>query len=375
MSDGTIAGVRRCIPVYEPDLSGNELKYVQDCVASGWISSLGKYVTSFEEAFAAFSGARFGVAVCNGTAALHLSLAVLDIGPGDEVILPTLTFVATANAVRYTGATPVLVDSTVEDWTINPGGVEASITARTRAIIAVHLYGQPADLDSLEAIAKDRGIPIVEDAAEAHGAEYRQRPVGGIGRLAAFSFYANKIVTTGEGGMITTNDVQLAERARFLRDHAMSTGKRYWHPEVGFNYRMTNLQAAVGVAQLERIRDTLDAKARLATSYRARLSGVEGITLHPEVRSGRGVYWMYSILVEKKGAMNRDRLMGALRARGIETRPFFVAMHQLPPYRQPDASFPVASRLARTGLSLPSHPTLGAEDIAYVSDTIRELYQ
>ncbi|HHY55465.1 MAG TPA: DegT/DnrJ/EryC1/StrS family aminotransferase, partial [Chloroflexi bacterium] len=266
------------IPVYTPLLNGREEKYLLDAVRSGWISSLGAYVTRFEEAFARFCGVRHAISVSNGTVAIHLALHALGIGPGDEVIVPSLTFVATANAVHYTGATPVFADVDPVTWCLDPADVRRRLTSRTRAVIPVHLYGHPAPMPDLQALAAEHDLLVIEDAAEAHGAAIVGRRVGGWGRIGAFSFYANKIITTGEGGMLTTDDDALAARCRMLRDHAMPPQRRYWHDEVGFNYRMTNLQAAVGVAQMERIDSFIRRKREIAARYREELADIPGIT-------------------------------------------------------------------------------------------------
>ena len=258
------------IPVAEPDLSGNELKYVTECVVTEWVSSLGKYVRMFEEQMAASCQRKYAVSTSNGTTALHLALAVLGIGPGDEVIVPALTFVATANAVSYTGATPVFVDAESDYWQLDPARLEALITPRTKAIIPVDLYGHPADMDAILAVAQRHGLRVVEDTAEAHGALYKGRPCGSMGDMSCFSFYGNKVITTGEGGMLLTDDEGWCERARFLRDHAMSKTERYFHPEIGYNYRLTNIQAALGVAQLERLDTFVAIKRRNAARYASR---------------------------------------------------------------------------------------------------------
>ena len=269
------------IPVFAPWLSENVRRYVLDCVDSGWISSLGQYVGRFERDFATFCEARHAVATSNGTTALHLCLATLGIGPGDEVLVPDLTFVSTANVVRYTGATPVLVDSEPRTWGMDPVDARRKLTARTRAIIPVHLYGHPVDMDPFLAMAAEHRLDIVEDAAEAHGARYKGHRVGALGRIGAFSFYGNKIITTGEGGMVVTNDPALAERAAFLQDHAMDPRRRYFHPEIGFNYRMTNIQAAIGCAQLEQADAILGRRKVIAGAYDAGLAGIPGLTRPP----------------------------------------------------------------------------------------------
>jgi perosamine synthetase len=360
------------IPVFTPWLPESARRYVLDCVDSGWISSLGKYVPRFEEEFARFCAARHAVATSNGTVALHLALVVLGIGAGDEVLVPDLTFVATANAVRYTGATPVLVEVDRRTWGIDPDDARRKLTPRTRAIIPVHLYGRPVDLDPLLELAAGRGIDVVEDAAEAHGARYKGRPVGALGRIGAFSFYGNKIFTTGEGGVVVTNDPQLAARAAFLRDHAMDPERRYYHPEIGFNYRMTNIQAALGCSQMEHAEEILRRRRTIAQAYDAGLAGIRGLAQPPSMPWQESVCWMYSVLVEPAFGLDRDAVGAGLRARGIDSRPFFVPLHEMPPYRL-EGSFPVATALSRQGINLPSGTALSAEEIATVCQALREL--
>ncbi len=359
------------IPVAEPVLTGNELAYVSDCVTSGWVSSIGQYVTRFEQDFARFCGVKHGIATNNGTSALHLALTVLGIGPGDEVIVPTLTFVATANTVMYTGAKPVWADSEPRTWNLDPADVARKITPATRAIIPVHIYGHPVDMDAINAIAQQHHLHVIEDAAEAHGAEYKGRRVGSIGQMGAFSFYGNKIITTGEGGMLTTDDDTLAEKARRLRDHAMSPTRRYWHPEIGYNYRLTNIQAALGVAQMERIEEFIARKRAIAALYNELLKGTPGVSLPVEEPWAKNVYWMYSILVSDDARISRDGLMAHMKAHGIDSRPFFYPIHTQPPYAM-GQSLPVAERLARQGLNLPSSAALGDDDIRRVVKIIRE---
>jgi perosamine synthetase len=365
--------MKEFIPVYEPDLSGNELKYVIDCIETGWISSLGKYINLFEDAFAQFCGVEHAVAVSNGTAALHLALLLKDIGPGDEVIVPTLTFVATANAVRYTGARPVFVDSDPATWTIDPARIEEKISSLTKAVIPVHLYGHPADMDPIMELADKYDLFVIEDAAEAHGAEYKGEKVGGLGHVGCFSFYGNKIVTTGEGGMLTTNNSDLAEKARFLKDHGMSSERRYWHPKIGYNYRMTNIQAAIGLAQLERINEIIERKLIIADLYKRRLEDVLSLELHPQSDWARNVFWMFSILVKDGLPCTRDELISALRERDIDTRPFFIPIHFQPPYREDGNSFPVAEDVGRRGINLPSYPKLRETDLRRICDCIKKI--
>jgi perosamine synthetase len=360
------------IPVFTPWLPESARRYVLDCVDTGWISSLGEYVPRFEAELARFCEARHAVATANGTVALHLALVVLGIGPGDEVLVPDLTFVATANAVRYTGATPVLVDVDPRTWGMDPEAAGRLVTPRTRAILPVHLYGRPVDLDPLFALAGNHGLDVVEDAAEAHGARYKGRRVGALGRLGAFSFYGNKIFTTGEGGAIVTNDARLAERAAFLRDHAMDPRRRYYHPEIGFNYRMTNIQAALGCSQLEHAEQILQRRQALAHAYDAGLAGIPGLSWPVPMPWEQSVCWMYSVVIEPAFGLDRDAVAAGLRERGIDSRPFFVPLHEQPPYLA-EGGFPVAAALSRQGINLPSGTALEPDEIATVCAALREL--
>ena len=361
------------LPVTEPLLGEQELRYVTECILTGWVSSAGKFVARFEEMFAEFCGTRYAIATSNGTTALHLALLALDIGPDDEVIVPTLTFIATANAVTYTGAQPVFVDSDPLTWTIDSTQIEAAITSHTKAIIPVHLYGHPADMDPILDIARHYGLAVIEDAAEAHGACYKGRRVGGLGDVGCFSFYGNKIITTGEGGMVVTNRADLAEKMRMLRDHGMSPERRYWHPVLGYNYRLTNLQAAVGVAQMEKVDTILSAKRHIAQAYNEGLREVPGIKLPPEASWGYNVYWLYSILVDADVfGHTRDDLMARLKEQGIETRPLFPPVHTQPIY-DTKQRLPVAEYLAANGLSLPSAVGLREDEMHRVVETIIDL--
>lgn len=355
------------IPVAEPDLRGNVKKYVLDCLDTNWISSLGKYIPLFEQKFSYYCGCNYGVSVANGTTALHLALAALGIGKGDEVLVPDLTFVATPNAVAYTGAKPVLVDADPKIWNIDPEKIEEKITPNTKAIIPVHLYGHPCDMEPIMKVAEEHNLFVIEDCAEAHGAEYIGKKVGSIGDIGCFSFYGNKILTTGEGGMCITNDEKLAERMRFLKDHGMAK-KRYYHPEMGFNYRMTNIQAAIGLAQLERIDEILAIKRKNAMLYRKFIGSCKGITFQPEMPWAKTVYWLHSILLENSFRSNRDLLMQELSAEGIDSRPFFIPMHELPMYKQ--EGYPVASELSMKGINLPSSTLLSEEDIKQICSII-----
>lgn len=359
-----------------PMVGERELAYVTDAVSSGWISSVGSYVAQFEERFAAFSGARHGVAVSNGSVALHLAMAALGIGPGDEVIIPPVTHVAVANAVTLVGATPVLADCSLETWGLDPARVAEKITPRTRAIVPVHLYGHPVEMQPLIELAQQHGIFVVEDAAEAHGAEAHGRRAGSLGHLACFSFYANKIVTTGEGGMILTSDDELAARTRSLRDQAYGKGaQRFMHQELGFNYRFTNVQAAIGCAQMERADEFVETHRRNARLLNDLLADVPGLTLPPEQPWARNVYWMYTVLVDaQRYGMSRDRLMEVLKDEyAIDSRAVFHPMHRQPLYEQQFAgqSYPVSERLASEGLNLPSGNELGEADVRRIAAALK----
>ena len=365
------------IPVAEPCLGEEELKNVVEAVKSGWISSKGKFIEEFEKEFAKYCGVRHGVATANGTVALHLALKALGIGKNDEVIVPTLTFVATANAVTYCNAKPVFVDSHPEYWCIDPEKIEGKITKNTKAIIVVHLYGHPCDMDWIMDVAEDKGLYVIEDCAEAHGAEYKGKKVGAFGDIACFSFYGNKIITTGEGGMCITNNEELAEKMRLLRDHGMSKHRKYWHEIIGFNYRMTNLQAAIGVAQLKKLDEFIEKKRQIAKWYAEEMKELEEkglIKLHTEMHWAKCVHWMYSILIEDKIKISRDVLMKRLEEKGIETRPFFVPMHLLPMYSN-NEKLPVAEELARKGLNLPSSVNLEENAINLICDTINQIFR
>ena len=368
------AGTRQLIPVAAPVLAGREKEYVADCMESGWISSGGKYVELFETAFAEFCGVRHAIACCNGTVALHLALVALGVGPGDEVLVPTLTFVATANAVTYCGARPVFVDSEPETWNLDPAQVEAKITPRTKGIIAVHLYGHPAEMDTLRSIAGHHGLFLLEDAAEAHGALYKGRRAGSLGDAAAFSFYANKIIATGEGGMVVTNDAALAARMRLLRGQGMDPARRYWFPVVGYNYRMMNIPAAIGLAQVERAEWHVSRRREVANTYLRLLGDAPSLRWQAEREWARHAYWMFSVILGEEMAVNRDALMARLQEQGVETRPVFYPVHLLPPYREASRGeeFPVAEELARRGLSLPTWAGLSTDDLSYVCERLRE---
>lgn len=365
----------RFLPVSAPDLGGNEEQYLLDAFHSTWISSTGPYVKRFEAEFAARCGSRTAISVANGTVALHLALAALDVGAGDEVIVPSLTYIATANAVRYVNAEPVFVDVEASTWCLDPGAVEAAITPRTKGIIVVHLYGHPADMDRINDVASRHGLWVVEDAAEAHGATYHGRPVGTLGTMATFSFYGNKILTSGEGGALTLSDLELERRVRLLRGQGMDPDRRYYFVEVGYNYRLTNLACALLCAQLERMDEIIGARRRVFGMYREALSRIPGIGFQPIAPWAEAAPWMFCATIDEQTyGLKRDELMAVLLQSGIETRPFFVPLHQLPPYAgRPGTRFPlpVTELLGRQGINLPTFAGLTISDIERISDVIR----
>lgn len=365
------------IPVCEPLTGEKELEYVTQAIKTNWISSAGKYVEEFEDKFAQYCDCKYGVTTTSGTTALHLALATLGIGKEDEVIVPAYTMAASVMAIIYTGATPVLVDSEMATWNIDPGKIEAKITPRTKAIMPVHIYGHPCDMDPIMEIAHKHHLYIVEDAAEAHGALYKGRKAGSFSDISCFSFYANKLITTGEGGMVLTDDEKLAERARRLKDLAHSKEQRFVHTDVGFNFRMTNVQAAIGVAQLERIDEFIAMRRQNAYYYNRILKEIPGITLPPEKEWARSVYWMYAIIIEDEFGMSRDKIMNELGKRGIGTRAFFVPMHVQPAFNNMGLfrgeRYPVAEEIGAKGLYLPSSSGLTKEQKDYICACIREL--
>lgn len=363
------------LPVAAPDLSGNEERYVVEAIRSSWISSTGPFIQRFEREFAELCGARSAVAVCNGTLALHLAVMGLGLRPGDEVLVPSLTYIATANAVRYVGAEPVFVDVDPETWCLDPAQLEAKVTHRTRGIIPVHLYGHPADMDAINRLAGIHGLWVVEDAAEAHLARYRGHPVGSLASLAVFSFYGNKIFTCGEGGAVTVNDPQLELRLRTLKGQGMDPARRYYFPVTGYNYRLSNVAAAILCAQLERRDELLARRHRVFARYRERLRGVPGIGLQPVAPWAEAAPWLFSITVDARElGIGRDELAAALAREEIETRPFFIPLHQLPPFAAASAErgdvLKVTERLGATGLNLPSFSGMTEDMVDRVCDAI-----
>jgi perosamine synthetase len=366
------------VPVNDPVITDEAKKNVYEALESGWISSAGPFIGKFEEDFARFIGVKHAVTASSGTSALHLCLAALGIGPGDEVIVPAFTMIASVDAVLYVGAKPVFIDSDPETYNMDVAQLPGKITGKTKAIMPVHIYGHSVDMDPVLAIARKHGLAVIEDAAEAHGATYKGRLCGSMGTINAFSFYANKIVTTGEGGMVTTNDDRLAERVRTLKDLAHAPKRRFWHEEMGFNYRMTNLQAAVGLGQLHSIGKFLKTKQRMAEGYAKGLAGIKGLRLPVTKDYAKNVYWMYGVLVEDVFGMSRDALRAALKKEGVDTRDFFYATPSMPLVRahiDPAERFPVAEDLERRGFYLPSGLAITDEQIRYVCDAVRKIAQ
>ena len=359
------------ISVAEPILNGNEEIYVLDALRSSWISGSGKYVNRFEEQFAEFCGTKYAVAVFNGTVALHVALIALDIQPGDEIIVPDLTYIASANAVAYCGATPVFADVNPNTWTLDPADVKRKITSKTKAIMPVHIYGHPAEMDSLLDIAKQHHLYVIEDAAEAHGAEYKGKRVGSIGDIATFSFYGNKIISTGEGGMVVTDNEELMRRIRLYKGQGMDSERRYWFPVIGYNYRMTNVQAAIGVAQMERSDWLVERRIEVAQWYLEELRETD-LVLPAQEEWAKNVYWLFSVCVPE--SIDRDLLMAQMEQLGIETRPFFYPLHRMPPYydAQGDTLYPVTAWLAAHGINLPSSAKITREDVHVVCEALKQ---
>ena len=376
---GATASGEALIPVNQPLLDDRELRYVREALETGWISSDGPFVQEFEQSFAAFCGRRHGVAVCNGSAALQVATAAVDLQPGDEVIMPTFTIIACAGAVIERGAIPVLVDSERETWNMDVGQVADRVTPRTRAIMPVHIYGHPVDMDPVLDLARRRGLAVIEDAAEVHGAEYKGRRCGSLGDLSTFSFYANKIVTTGEGGMLVTDDDTLAERCRLHRNLCFQGPRRFVHQELGRNFRMTNLQAAVGVAQMERVESSLAKKRWIGEAYTSRLNGTPGLLLPVERPWAKHVYWVYGAVLDDAVPFDAEEFARRLAEAGVQTRPFFWPMHEQPVFERlglfRQERYPVAEWLARRGLYLPSGIAITESQIDRVCDAVRAILE
>lgn len=364
------SGIR--VPVAEPYLRGNEFKYAVDAILSTWISSSGKYIKEFEDKFSYYCGCKYGVATSNGTTALHLALVALGIGKGDEVIVPNLTFAATINVVLHTGATPVIVDVEEDSWCIDPKSIEESITDKTKAIIPVHLYGQPCDMKKIMMIAKEHNLYVVEDCAEAHGAEFNGQKVGSFGDVGCFSFFGNKVITTGEGGMCITNSQKLSDKMRVLRDHGMSKTKKYWHDEIGYNYRMTNIQAAIGVAQLEKIDNLLAKRLEVENMYCDSLRDIHNITLQSCNLANRNkITWLVSILVDSS---KRDKTLEVLKDNGVDVRPFFYPLSEMDIYKKYAAvNLENSCMISSRGLNLPTVVNLDVTVIEKIKNILKEI--
>jgi len=371
------------IPVNEPLLADRDLEYVSECVRTGWISSAGRFIDEFEEKWAAYCGRKYGIAVSNGTTALQIAVRCLDLKPGDEVIMPSFTIISCALAVVENGGVPVLVDCDPSTWCMDVHQIERKITARTRAIMPVHIYGHPVDMDPLLEIANKYGLAVIEDAAEVHGAEYLSgrksgnpswRRCGSFGTFSCFSFYANKLITTGEGGMVLTDEPALAARARSLRNLCFKAERRFYHEDLGFNFRLTNMQAALGLAQFERIDEIIARKRWMGKEYSCRLQELSVLQLPVEESWARNVYWMYGIVVAEETGMDAAELAKRLRERGVETRPFFLGMHEQPVFHKRglfvDEHYAVTERLARQGLYLPSGLALTPDQLSEVCNTV-----
>lgn len=345
------------IPVNKPLLGERELEYVTECIRTGWISSAGHFIKEFEEKWAAYCGMKHGVAVSNGTVALQVAVGCIDLEPDDEVIMPSFTIISCALAVVYNGGVPVLVDCDPRTWCMDVSQIEAKITPRTRAIMPVHIYGHPVDMDPVLEVARRHDLVIIEDAAEVHGAEYKGRKCGALGDISCFSFYANKIITTGEGGMMLTSSPAYAEKARSLRNLCFRRERRFYHKELGHNFRLTNLQAAVGLAQLERIDELVARKRWMGQAYTERLLGIPGLQLPVEEIWAKNVYWMYGVVMGESTGMDAAEFGRRLLDRGVDTRPFFLGMHEQPAFHEQGLfcgeCYPVAERIARQGLYCP----------------------
>jgi len=355
------------IPIYKPSISQKEKEYVNDCLDTAWISSRGKYVNLFEEKFAKILGVKHATSVCNGTVALHLALISLGIKERDEVIVPTLTYIASVNSILYTGATPVFVDSLEDSWQMNPEDIERKITSKTKAIMVVHLYGQSCDMKSIMEIAKRYNLFVIEDCAEAVGTKFKNNYVGTFGDVATFSFFGNKTITTGEGGMVVSNNENIISRAKHLKGQGLAKHRQYWHDVVGYNYRMTNICAAIGLAQLERLDEFIDKKRNIANFYKKSFLNTE-YTFHQEIPNTLHSYWMCSILLPER--INRDDFREYLDECGIETRPLFYPIHTMPMHYDKYENHPIAEKISKMGINIPSYPDLNQSELQYIVDCI-----
>lgn len=365
------------IPVFTPSIGEEELRNVSEAIKSGWVSSKGKYIEEFEKRFAKYCGCRYGVAVSNGTVALHLALVVLGVKKGDEVIVPNFTMIAPVLAVVYTGAKPVFVDADSETYCVDVNKIEEKINFKTKAVIPVHIYGHPCNMDEINEIAKKHKLFVVEDAAEAHGAEYKGKKCGSLGDIGCFSFYANKLITTGEGGMLVTDNKEIYEKARSLRDLAFGKENRFLHEEIGFNYRMTNIQAAIGLGQLEKINLFLEKKRKNAQLYNLLLKDIRGVITPIEKPYVKNSYWMYGIRFSDEFGMTKEDIKKELFERGVDNRDFFTGMNEQPVFRkmslQINEEFPISKKLSEQGIYLPSGLDLKEQDIKYICYTLERI--
>jgi len=367
------------IPVAIPDLSGNETKYVLEAMKSTWISSTGPFIDKFESDFARLCNTNAAITVSNGTVALHLALLALGLEAGDEVIIPSLTYIATANAVKYVGATPVFIDVDKDNWCLDPNLIEDSISSKTKGIIAVHLYGHPCDMDKINKIAAIHGLWVIEDAAEAHFAKYKGKCVGNLSKMATFSFYGNKIFTCGEGGAITLNDKQLEIRLRMLKGQGMDPERRYYFPITGYNFRLTNLASAILCAQIERKEEIILKRNLIFNQYYDNLKDIPGIIFQPVSDWAVPAKWLYCILInEKEFGCSRDTLILSLKEFNVDTRPFFIPLHKLPPFKkegvEKNVELPVTEELSECGLNLPTYNKLFNKEIVYICKVIRSIH-
>lgn len=370
--------MEKFIPVNEPLLSGNEKKYLDECIDTGWISSEGPFIQKFETGMAAATTRKHGIAVCNGTVALEVALAALDLKPGDEVILPTFTIISCVAAIIRRGCVPVLVDSDSVTWNMDVAQIESKITSRTKAIMVVHIFGLPVDMAPIVTLAKSHGVKIIEDAAQMHGQTYNGKLCGSFGDISTFSFYPNKHITTGEGGMLLTDDGTLAERCRSLRNLCFLPKKRFIHEELGYNFRMTNMQAAIGVAQLERLAEFVARKRTMGQRYTELLAAIKGVQLPlASTPYADNIYWVYGMVLSDSIPFDAEEAMRRLGALKIGTRPFFWPMHEQPVLRKMGLfmgeNYPVAENLARRGFYIPSGMALSGEQLVQVVDGVRRV--
>lgn len=366
------------IAVNQPDLSGNEKKYLLECIETGWISSEGPFIKEFEEKFSQRVGRKFGIAVSNGSVALDLAVLSLNIPQGSEVIMPAFTIISCAAAIVRAGLTPVLVDADPLTWNIDVSKIEEKITSKTKAIMVVHIYGLPSDMNPILAIAQKHGLKIIEDAAEMHGQMYSGKPCGSFGEVSTFSFYPNKHVTTGEGGMVVTDDAEIAERCRYLRNLCFQPKRRFMHEELGFNYRFTNIQAALGLAQLERLNEFVIKKRDMGKYYREQLADVKGIEMPPaRTEYAKNIYWIFGMVLSNEFDFDAEEAMARLANLNIGTRPFFWGMHEQPVFEKMGLfrgeKYPITERIARRGFYIPSGLTLTRDQQKAVVEALKKI--